>query len=410
MKKIILILSILALFSCSNKKSTEHVSQAQTVSNSGLMQRTPFKLIEIDTENSIEITRSELDSCVTELKYIYLKTEEPIGYVNKVIFRKNKLFVVDAFSAGKIFIFDMEGNLINIISDKGPGPNEYKHIVDADISTDEIIINASLKMLYYTLEGKFIRQEKCLPCLHFAMLGDKFILQADYDRTLSNFGITPNLIVSIKDSAIRGALPYSNIQKQDVKECLHYNYKGDILFLPSFSDTVYQILTESTYIAKYVVKHKKSIWKKHNESLRFPETNRLIKEDGYSELATEIFNETEKYVHFVLSVGEAGQKVGKIYWYDKESKQTYNLKIDLNENWVSRFIPYAWWVWGNYYVVEMWPDQIIAIREHQKKTKGTKDMFNIQNAELRNIIEMGGDDPNQAIVLYKYDFNKLKKH
>jgi hypothetical protein len=413
MKQIIIILSIIALFSCSDKKSAvshsknaEHVSQ--TVSNSSLMQQVPFKLIEIDTESSIEITRSDLDSCVTGLKYIYLKTEEPIGYVNKVIIRKDKIFVVDANSTGKIFIFDMEGNLINIISDKGGGPQEYLQLGDADISTDEIIIadGQSLKRLYYTLEGKFIRQEKCLPCRQFAVLGDKFILHVGYHQTW-NYDITPNLIVSIKDSAMRRALPYSNIQKETVYGEFNYNYKGDLLFSPAISDTVYQILTDSTYAAKYFVKHKKSIWEKHNENLGHAEINNLIKEEGYSKLNSQ-FHETEKYVHFVLSVIDAGTTVGKTYWYDKESKQTYNLKVDLTVNPASVLIPLAWGIWGNYYVVDMWPEQILDIREHQKKTKGTKDTFNIKNAELRKIIEME-DDPNQVIVLYKYDFNKLKK-
>jgi hypothetical protein len=300
----------------------------------------------------------------------------------------------------------MKGNLINIISDIGCGPREYLRLGDADISTDEIIIadGQSLKRLYYTLEGKFIRQEKCLPCHKFAVLGDKFILHVGYRQTW-NDDITPNLIVSIKDSAIRRALPYSNIQKQSASGEFNYNYKGDLLFSPALSDTIYQILTDYTYAAKYFVKHEKTIWKNHNENLDYRGILNLIK-DGYSKLESE-FHETEKYVHFVLSVNEARKSFGKTYWYDKKSKQTY-LRVDLNEDWVSRFIPYAAGIWGNYYVAYMWPEQITAIREHQKKTKGTKDTFNIKNAELRKIIEME-DDPNQVIVLYKYEFSKLKK-
>jgi hypothetical protein len=371
------------------------------------MQQVPFKLIEIDTENSIEITRSELDGCVTDLKYIYLKTEEPIGYISKTVIRKDKIFVIDYHSSNKIFIFDMEGNLINIIADKGGGPQEYLQLGDADISTDEIIVadGQSMKRLYYTLEGKFIRQERCLPCLRFAVLGDKFILHAGYGQTF-NDEITPNLIVSIKDSAIRRALPYSNIQK-NTSGNIDYNYKGDILFLPIFSDTVYQILTEFTYAAKYFVKHKKSIWQKHNANLNYFEVLNLIRDEGYTRL--EQFHETEKYVHFVISYVEAGKILGDTYWYDKASTQTYCFKGDANENWVSRFIPYIDGIQGNYFLAYMWPDQIIEIREHQEKTKGTKDTFDIKNTELRKIIEQAEDDPNQIIVWYKYDCSKLKK-
>jgi hypothetical protein len=372
------------------------------------MQQVPFKLIEIDTENSIEITRAELNSCVTDLKYIYLKTEEPIGYISKIVIRKNKIFVIDYHSTNKIFIFDMEGNLINIIADKGGGPQEYLQLGYADISTDEIIIDDGLKSkrLYYTLEGKYIRQEKGLPCLQFAVLGDKFILHTGYGQTF-NDEITPNLIVSINDSAIRRALPYSNIQKNTSSGDLNYNYKNDLLFWPTLSDTVYQILTEYTYAAKYFVKHKKSIWQKRNEDLDYFGILNLKKQEGYS--AIEQFHETEKYVYFVRAFGEAGKILGYVYWYDKDSKQTYCLKEDENENLVNQFIPYMEDIWGNYFLAYMWSEQIIDIREHQEKTKGTKDTFNIKNAELRKIIEQAEEDPNQVIVLYKYDFSKLKK-
>jgi hypothetical protein len=297
----------------------------------------------------------------------------------------------------------MEGNLINIIADKGGGPHEYTRLGYADISTDEIIIyGGGTKMLYYTLEGKFIRQEICLPCKRFAVLGDKFILHAG-GEPFFNGEITPHLVVSLKDSAIRGALPYHNMQKlaSSGKE-FEYNYRGDLLFLSILSDTVYQILTDSTYAAKYFVKHKKSIWQKRNENLNYFGALNLIKNEGYTRL--EQFHETEKYVHFVIVEND-----GDSYWYDKESKQTYCLRGDANENWVSRFIPYIEDVWGNYFLAYMWPDQIIEIREHQEKTKGTKDTFNIKNAELRKIIEQADEDPNQVIVVYKYDFSKLTK-
>jgi hypothetical protein len=400
------------LFSCGNSNEKQKISDvglhvSQTVSNSGLMQQVPFKLTEIDTENSIKITRAELDSCVTDLKYIYLKTEEPIGYVSKIVIRDNKLFVIDYHSTNQIFIFDMEGNLVNIIADRGGGPQEYLQLGYADISTDEIIIadGQSMRRLYYTLEGKFIRRERSLPCLQFAVLGDKFILHAGYGQTF-NDEIAPNLIVSIKDSAIRRALPYSNIQKKTSSGDLEYNYRGDLLFSPVLSDTVYQILTESAYAAKYFVKHKKSIWQRRNENSDYFGILNLKKE-GYTEL--EQFHETEKYVHFVISFVEEGKIQGDTYWYDKESKQTYCFKGDANENWISVFIPYIEDIWGNYFLAYMWPGQITEIREHQKKTQGTKEMFNITNTELQKIIEQADEDPNQVIVLYKYDFNKLKK-
>jgi hypothetical protein len=110
MKRIILVLSLIALFSCnnSNKKPVrpayvEHI--AKTITNSGFMEQIPSELVEINVDDYIELKAySDLDDKITEIKYIYLKTEEPIGYITKVMIHKNKIYVVDRNISEKVFI------------------------------------------------------------------------------------------------------------------------------------------------------------------------------------------------------------------------------------------------------------------------------------------------------------------
>jgi NADH:ubiquinone oxidoreductase subunit len=120
-----------------------------------------------------------------------------------------------------------------------------------------------------------------------------------------------------------------------------------------------------------------------------------------------VFLETEKNIYFQLMLQDDGlaSLVNKSYWYDKDSKQTYKLKVTYTpQTEISNIIPQAIGIWENYYIGVIPAEQIEEIRDYQKKKKGTKDMLDIQNEELKNIINIK-DDPNQAIVLYKIDFN-----
>jgi hypothetical protein len=377
------------------------------------MKQIPSNPTVIDAEkNVVHIDEIKLSNLVTDLRYIYLKTEEPIGYINKVVIHKSRIIIADYMITEKIFIFDMDGNLIKIISDKGGGPKEYRSLGYMELYKEEIIVadGQSLKRIYYTLDGEYIRHEKCLPCETFAVIDDKFILHLSYHQSYTR-NVTPNIVVSTKDSAIRRALPYHKIQRETSSGSFNYNYKGDILFIPAVSDTIYQILTDSTFTVKYVVKHEKSVWQKYNEGLFHGEISQLIRNEGYSQLYS-VFYETEKNIGFQLVARrrETSDLSIKCYWYDKATGQIYGTvpaAIDISEMGFvyPDIIPPPIGVYGNYYIAEIRPEQIEFFMQYQKEKKGTKDTISFKNEELRKIIQLD-EDPNQVIVLYKLDFNK----
>jgi hypothetical protein len=429
MQSLFILLSVFIMFSCNNTERqnrirAEYARIANTVSSSGIMHQVISDLTVIDAENVVEIDEFELSTRITDLRYIYLKTKEPIAYISKVLLHKNRIFVSDRH-INEIFIFDMEGNLIKRIADKGGGPKEYIGLGDIAVHNDELIIGdkQSLKRLYYTLDGEYIRHEKCLPCLRFAPLGDdKFVLHTDYHQSFT-YDVTPNLVVSVKDSAIRRALPYHRIQKETVSGNLDFNYKGDIYFTPAVSDTIYQILTDSTFTAKFVIKHEKSLWQKYNSKMAHHEMVQLQKE-GYTRLWSG-FYETEKNACFQM-VG--GSPKIRTYWYDKATGQTYKFsptnfnryddekKFIYTEEMTSKegfiypeMIPtlsLGIGSSGDYYIGQIWPEEIEFLIDYRKRNKKTKDTLYFKNDELRNIIAHLDEDPNQILILYKLDFNK----
>ena len=45
--------------------------------------------------------------------------------MDKVLVYDNKIYILDAFVAEKVFIFDKRGVLLKTIDNKGQGPDEY---------------------------------------------------------------------------------------------------------------------------------------------------------------------------------------------------------------------------------------------------------------------------------------------
>jgi hypothetical protein len=251
-----------------------------------LDQREPYTTIDIDDAGKWNTWKS-FEEHIQSIQYIPLYTEEPIGVIDKVVIYNEKIYVLDAFKQEKIFIFDMSGKLQKIISDKGQGPQEYHGLDDMNIDklNNELVINDRLApyMLYYDLNGNFLRKEKSLYKMWFVPYKDMLITYLTDGQSFDD-NVNFNILVTKGDSVIKRAFPIYPLQFKNVNNrSLSLNYKDDILFRACLSDTVYHIMSDSSYCVKYVVKHPKSIWSKHDEPIGV-ESDRLIINDGYSEM------------------------------------------------------------------------------------------------------------------------------
>lgn len=98
-----------------------------------------------------------------------------IGVISRIIAFKNKLFIFDK-PRQRLFIFDDNGKFISSIYHIGQGPGEYSQITDIcfDSSMKQFIFLCSIpfKLIYYDLNGKFIREQK-LDDLYFEIKADK---------------------------------------------------------------------------------------------------------------------------------------------------------------------------------------------------------------------------------------------
>lgn len=161
---------LIAICAC-NFKSKTHSNEINSLVSGKLMYIGCDSIIQINTNQIEQITYTDFSQKICNVRYVPLKTSEPIGIIEKIIIYEDKIYVLDAQKAECIFIFDMKGNLLRTLNDKGRGPKEYLGLEDMSIDKvrRELIINDRLMggLLHFTLEGDFIKKSKSCPKADF---------------------------------------------------------------------------------------------------------------------------------------------------------------------------------------------------------------------------------------------------
>ena len=423
MKKVLLLTFSVFLFSCIEQKTKRQTFWenyiayiAASIKATDMMQAVANpNAITIDQEKHETVPYTELQNLLKEVKYIPLVSKEPIGIIDKVLIYKDRIFVLDAHKAEKVFIFNMQGEIINVIDRKGGGPEEYAGLTEMHISWNDdcIVLNDRLApfFLYFSLDGKFIRKGRKIPNSGFVFMGDTIINHMSRGQSIDGSkveeGLSYHLVATVNDdSIISRGFPFYPIQvRAAAGNPLFYNSIGELLFHPTLSDTVYQILSNSSYMVKYVVKQKKSIWDKYDQRIGRKECNDLIKNSDYTTLSWFPILETERFVYFAITAKKKildKQFIGfNHYWYDK----TKGILFDLGENDylnmqpIFHEIPYPRAIYGNYFAGIITIEQIEGCR--RTLAHPTYD-FIYKNEELKAIIKSKNPDLEGILVLYEF--------
>ncbi|MDR2057349.1 MAG: 6-bladed beta-propeller [Dysgonamonadaceae bacterium] len=242
-KKIsIYIVMTLLFISCTNG---EHPVTSRILASKSLQLKQDLSFEIIDAHDFELLSLEDMNTKIKDICYIPFYSKEPIGIFDELIIYDNHVIVLDAFNSEKIYIFDISGKLIHIIDNKGGGPEEYHGLMDISVSRKDTLIaipdRLSLNMLYYSLDGHFIKKTKTVPCFYLEAFGDKIVNQTTFAQSYSqDIEQNYNLTISSKDSVIYKGFPYFPIQKEAVNgNGLQYNYEGKLLFTPVLCDTVY---------------------------------------------------------------------------------------------------------------------------------------------------------------------------
>lgn len=394
-KHISILVTLVLGFSCTGKKQAAPEVDQQEIQlvvsdNVGNIPRVESDYTEIDATDMKALSYTEfIDEFIDDVHFVQLSSDELIGNITKLQIFEDRIYVLDSFSAKKVFIFDRQGKLLKVIDDQGGGPKEYCQLGDMYINEDTrelIIADLRGKYVHYNLNGEWLRSTSV-------------ISESYYDYPMGqdsafNFMVYDySLVLSKGSEVLKKAFPVYPIQRQvAVRDPFAKTGLGELLYIPLCCDTVYQLNRDLTYRAKYFVKLKNSVWKHRDEELSYQEhTDLIIK--GCTELGNAIF-ENEKFFAFTMNERDDNLIKVQACFYNKEKKKTFYLDIEkpfdrnqvLKKGMFSIGNPIC--LYGDYFVTSFIP---VPIKENA----------HLANEEYLKIMNAGTDDTNPALVFYK---------
>ena len=281
----------------------------------------------IRADNAKIISTAELLDMVRQVDYIKLDSSEPIGVIDKMIVTKDKIYILDCYTAQQIFVFDKTGNLLFRIKNKGRGPKEYLSVADMQVDTirNEILVNDALarSYLYFsTDDGTFLRREKGIANCYLARIDSLYINLTGVGQ---DFNDNENwaIIISDKDSVLFKGFEPTPLQNDDfIINSFTYDRNGNLLYTPVYSDTVYRFSSVCVVEPEYVICQEKSVWRRHDEKISYQEVKKLILENNYTRYGGK-FYDMEKYAYFEIGREEDEYVVPISCFWNKQTDMVY---------------------------------------------------------------------------------------
>ena len=330
---------------------------------------------------------------IQSIDYIKLDSSDPIGTINKMIVTKDKIFILDAHIAQRIFVFDKTGKLLYRIKNKGRGPKEYLSIHDMQIDTvrNEILVNDALarSYLYFSInDGAFLRREKGIANCYVTRVDSLYV---NYQIPGQDFNDKENwaILVTNKDSILyKGFEPMPLQDDNFIINSFTYDHDGKLLFTPVYSDTVYQFTSASVIVPKYVICQKKSIWTLYDQRISPLEVDKLIKQNNYTRYDGK-FLSAENYVSFEIAHKWDQYITPEPCFWDKRTDIVYKWDITaIEELPVIRDIIQR--------PIAVYGDTFFGTFSPQIPEEYRKDL----NPKIKSLLECSEESDNPIVVLY----------
>lgn len=230
----------------------------------------------IDLAGSLSKSSSlPLSKIATEIRYIPLETSDECLLSNELqIYQgKNDIFVGDQQTM-KFYRFDKSGKLLNVIGEKGDGPEEYPYALNFYVDEKNehfYVIGMQTKTLYvYTYEGKFLKKVT-LENVGWTinMLGNNIIsYNPQYNRIRGKKNVAELYLFDTEGKELKKHPTTIRSEEDDMllfDQPFFYRYGNDLFYKNAVSDVVYQIKEGLSMVPHYKIpsgsKHGKDDYK-----------------------------------------------------------------------------------------------------------------------------------------------------
>ncbi len=330
----------LICWSCGNEKASKSTVLAK-------------ETIEInpDKASSREVLYTQVFS---KIQYLPIHTDDNfiIGSIDKLLVTDDYLFIMDRRISHSVFCIDKKGSKVFSIKKQGKGPGEYVAMKDIAYKANEkeLIIYCKMrkKLIYYNMQGNFLREEKMPFSLdRVEPINEKFALYRGYsfDKKAKKKDVANLLLASrennnvySEDAYFKAPITFSIVWSS---EC-QFSLLGDTLAIkPDHSDIVYHITEkkiEPAYLldfGKYAVDE--GYWKKTKEK---GITSEAVSDYCNNRKLCESFRflEGKSYIYFVYRRNQKAYHA----LYSKETKQLLQIEnFKNNMDGITAFHPIA---------------------------------------------------------------------
>ena len=203
--------------------------------------------ITIRTGNAKSI--SSLSKLFQGIKFIQLETNDTflIGRIDKLLFSKNSIFILDANKARCIFVYDNQGSALKKYKSVGKGPQEYIQLYDMSLKSgnDNLLVLADAqKVIELTRNLEFVSENR---------LGFRGYCFASVNKFNFNFQSetqTGELIITDSSFNIEKKNFILNNFKNAYSGIPFSNFRNRIFFTRFRCDTVFEIEDKSVTPAR----------------------------------------------------------------------------------------------------------------------------------------------------------------
>lgn len=362
----------------------------------------------IDTSYiTIDLTKAracDYSDVVDSVRYIQLGDEKGVmGTPKRILGYKGKFYIQeDRFD--RVFIFDENGKCIKKIENKGRGPKEYLSISNIDINkaTDELIVVAGLsnRIFLYDLNGDFKRIQKIAGQTDMSL----WFKDSTYVHLMAPFqnGRTSELkgyglLVTKGNKLFSKGYRYLPVQNGYCGNDDIFAINNGICYRPLFSDSVYRILSDTTYGLEFHVKMDNSVWEKYQKSSKFVD---LSSGDRGNKLFPWIF-ETKTHILGYCNY-EKRDGLMTVYLYDKNNNLAY---LTYKPRYQNMKILEQFWGYDIFGTYEDWFITVTGYSEFDSANileRINSGVLTVNNPELKKIIKKITPDSNPVLVLTKY--------
>jgi hypothetical protein len=274
-----------------------------------------------------------LDDLIDSVCYIQLETtpESLIGRIEAVKMINDKFLVWSKTSSDQIHLFDVIGRFLCSIGSYGKGPGQYVNVIDVGFNSYDrtvfLIDNGTRRVLYYDLNGEFIRGvETDFFITNMAYVAkDKIACFFHYGDPYFS-GHEKSTLILFDDNFTPLDYHFIRVHNDNFSYISNYplrNSNGKVFFNPILSASIYNI-NDSCISKPYEIDLKINPMPAVNEDITNEEFSRLRVNHAF--FNGDFFDVNSKWLTLYFSLPTMQPSIV----YDKLSKKTFHVARDFN--------------------------------------------------------------------------------